>query len=97
MASIRGRYGCRKHLWKNCLLTILCRESLRYHRIISILLKREMILWCPNEAMVEVHHHFDSEHGLDSDEQHYEFHLTSCVIKINNQNRLNDGFKDNKT
>src|SRR3954468_20915537 len=45
-------------------------------------------------AGVEVHHHFDSEHGLDSDEQHYEFHLTSCVIKINNQNRLYDGIKD---
>src|ERR1041385_9561228 len=49
MASIRGRYGCRKHLWKNYLLTILYRESLRYHRIISILLKREMIHWCPNQ------------------------------------------------
>src|SRR3954467_11841203 len=50
----------------------------------------------PQKAVVEVHHHFDSEHGLDSDEQHYEFHLTSCVIKINNQNRLYDGIKDKK-
>src|SRR3954467_11436390 len=50
----------------------------------------------PQKAVVEVHHHFDSEHGLDSDEQHYEFHLTSCVIKINNQNRLYDGMKDKK-
>ena len=46
------------------------------------------------KAVVEVHHHFDSDHGLDFEEQHYEFHLTSCVIKINNQNRLYDGIKD---
>jgi hypothetical protein len=46
--------------------------------------------------VVEVHHHFDSDHGLDSEEQHYGFHLTSCVIKINNQNRLYDGIKDKK-
>ena len=50
----------------------------------------------PQKAVVEVHHHFDSEHGLDSEEQHYEFHLTSCVIKINNQNRLYDGGKDKR-
>jgi len=43
--------------------------------------------------VVEVHHHFDSDHGLDSEKQHYKFHLTSCVIKINNQNRLYDGIK----
>src|ERR1041385_8927185 len=49
IASIRGKYGCRKHLWKNCLLTILCRESLQYHRIISIVEKQEMIHWCPNQ------------------------------------------------
>src|SRR3954466_5450903 len=47
--------------------------------------------------MVEIHHHFDSVHGLDSEEQHYEFHLTSCVIKINNQNRLYDEGKDKRT
>ena len=45
---------------------------------------------------MEVHHHFDSDNGLDCDEQNYEFHLTSCVIKINNQNRLYDGIKDKK-
>src|ERR1041385_9016556 len=53
MASTRGRYGCRKHLWKNCLLTILCREGLRYHRITSILWKREMIHWCPNQIFLK--------------------------------------------
>ena len=50
----------------------------------------------PQKAVVEVHHHFDSDHGLDSEEQHYEFHLTSHVIKINSQNRLYDGIKDKK-
>src|SRR3954466_15808321 len=39
---------------------------------------------------------FRFRNGLDSDEQHYQFHLTSCVIKINNQNRLYDGIKDKK-
>ena len=48
------------------------------------------------KACLEVHHHFDSDHSLDSEEQHYDFHLTSCVIKINNQNRLYDGIKDKK-
>ena len=46
--------------------------------------------------MVEVQHYFDSDHGLDCDEQHCEFHLTSCVIKINNHNMLYDGIKDKK-
>src|ERR1043165_4088286 len=50
----------------------------------------------PQKAVVEVHHRLDSVHGLDSIEQHYKFHLTTCVIKINNQNRLYDGIKDKK-
>src|SRR4051812_19939583 len=42
---ITDRSRCIKHLWKNCLLTILCRENLRCHRSISILWKREMTRW----------------------------------------------------
>src|SRR4051812_28268392 len=45
MVSTRDIFG-----WKNCLLTILCRESLRYRRSISILWRREMIRWFPNQC-----------------------------------------------
>src|SRR4051812_10043636 len=89
-------------LQKACLITSIllgCHQDFRRRRrwwrfiIISI----PITVSIPQKAVVEVHHHFDSDHGLDSEEQHYEFHLTSCVIKINNQNRLYDGIKDKRT
>src|ERR1041385_7027762 len=52
MVSIRDKSGCASHSLRNCLLTILCRESLRYHRNTSILWKRQMIYWCPNQMFL---------------------------------------------
>src|ERR1041385_4874660 len=53
MVSIRDKSECASHSLRNCLLTILCRESLRYHRNTSILSKREMIHWCPNQIFLK--------------------------------------------
>src|SRR3954468_21330658 len=53
MASIRDKFGCASHSLRNFLLTILCRESLRYHRNTSILSRREMIHWCPNQMFLK--------------------------------------------
>src|SRR4051812_28346946 len=51
MASTRGKSGGRKHSWRNCPLTILCRENLQYHRSISILLRGEMTRWFLNQML----------------------------------------------
>ena len=44
---------------------------------------------------MEVHHHFDSEHGLNSEEQHYEMSGgTRCAVRRNqdrDRNLSNDG------
>src|SRR3954470_10749344 len=46
MVSTSDRFGFANLSSRNYQLTILCRENLRYHQDTSILLKREMILWC---------------------------------------------------
>src|ERR1044071_3706105 len=48
MGFTSDRFGFANLSLRNYLLTILCRENPRYHRDISILSKREMILWCLN-------------------------------------------------
>src|SRR3954462_12963876 len=53
MVSIRDKFGCASHSLRNFLLIILCRESLRYHRNTSILLRREMTHWCPNQMLLK--------------------------------------------
>src|SRR3954471_41065 len=53
MVSIRDKFGCASHSLRNSLLTILCRENLWYHRNTSILLRREMIHWCPNQMFLK--------------------------------------------
>src|SRR4051812_11216203 len=48
MGFTSDRFGFANLSLRNYQLTILCRESLQYHRYTSILSKREMILWCLN-------------------------------------------------
>ena len=53
IVSKRDKSRCASHSQRNCPLTILCRENQPCHRSTSILLKREMILQCPNQMFLK--------------------------------------------